>query len=202
MQVSFRYDQTSARLQVDGLPDFSRGQHSGTLGIVSSWTLSFVGLTQLEGKKEHLQALLRVVLPYARHTLSGIDKTFGDALSPVSISSFKDREGHLMKLKSSQKDVEPLEILLDDAELADLVRCLDEMRLDPRVQIKWDVPNDRPLSKRETATKWGYTSRFGQPFLATLAFLAFASILILLPIPQNDYRTTPVLSDTKELENQ
>ena len=41
-----------------------------------------------------------------------------------------DQTNHRLELRSSREGVEPLQLKLDDAELADLVRCLDRLRLD------------------------------------------------------------------------
>ncbi|PHX88213.1 MAG: hypothetical protein CK536_01950, partial [Synechococcus sp. Baikal-G1] len=67
MKLSLRYEQISCRLTVEGYPDVSTGQGSQAIGILTGWTLALAGHTELEGKREHLEALLQVVAPYARH---------------------------------------------------------------------------------------------------------------------------------------
>ncbi len=52
LNLSFRYDQTAVRLQVEGLPDFSAGHGDGILGIISGWRLQLVASPELEGKRE------------------------------------------------------------------------------------------------------------------------------------------------------
>ena len=58
LKLSYRYDQTAARLEVDGLPDFSAGHGDSVIGIVSAWRLQLVGAPELEGKRDHLEALM------------------------------------------------------------------------------------------------------------------------------------------------
>ena len=123
LKLSYRYDQTAARLEVDGLPDFSSGHGDSVIGILSAWRLQLVGAPELEGKRDHLEALMAVVFPYARHQISGVSRPEGWSHHPVSIRPVDG--GHQLELTSSQPDVPPLEIKLDDADLADLLRCLD-----------------------------------------------------------------------------
>jgi len=57
MKLTNRYEQTSCRLQVEGLPDLSAGQGDQTIGILTGFSLDLAGHTELEGKREHLQAM-------------------------------------------------------------------------------------------------------------------------------------------------
>jgi hypothetical protein len=87
-------------------------------------------------------------------------------------------------LRSSQPGVEPLSISLDDAELCDLVRCLDAMRLDQRVQISWPLSSDRPLARRELAERVPLVNRLAPSVLGGGAFLLVAGLVSLLPLPE------------------
>jgi len=183
LKLSYRYDQTAARLKVEGLPDISADHGEGVIGILSTWTLQFVGSPELEGKREHLEAMLSTVLPYARYRLSGVARRCGDDTSPVSLAP-ADGGKHQLELRSSQPGVEPLSITLDDAELADLVRCLDAMRLDPRVQIPWPLSTDRPLARRELAERVPLVKRLAPSVLGGSAFVVVAALVSLLPLPE------------------
>ena len=144
MKQSLRYDQLSCRLQVEGFPDVSSGQGPGGVGIITGWSLQWLGRPEVEGQREHLVALMEAVLPYARHLLSGVARGFGDEQAPVSIGPAPDG-GHSLTLRSSQSGSPSLDLELDDAELADLVRVLDSARLDPRLQLPLKLPQPRPL---------------------------------------------------------
>jgi hypothetical protein len=183
LKLSYRYDQTAARLKVEGLPDISADHGDGVIGILSTWTLQFVGSPELEGKREHLEAMLATVLPYARFRLSGVSRRCGDDASPVSLAPAEDGR-HQLELRSSQPGVEPLSISLDDAELCDLVRCLDAMRLDQRVQISWPLSSDRPLARRELAERVPLVNRLAPSVLGGGAFLLVAGLVSLLPLPE------------------
>ena len=200
LNLSFRYDQTAVRLQVEGLPDFSAGHGDGALGILSGWRLQLVGSPELEGKREHLQALMAAVLPYSRHRISGVSRAFADETSVVVISPVGDR--HQLLLRSSQPNVPPLTLNLDDAELADLVRCLDELRLDSRVQVHWQLPNDYPLPRQELAERVPLGQRLGAPLIGGAALVLIAGLGLLLPVPRNpDGTLSPATPNAPELQS-
>ena len=162
MKQTLQYDQLSCRLRVDGLPDVSVGQGAGALGIITGWSLQWAGRPVLEGRKEHLLALMQVVLPYARYLISGVPRRFGADPTPVEIGPNPGR-GHLLLLRSSQADTPPLQLELDDAELADLVRVLDQLRLDPRLQLPLELPSPLPLRARELLERRPLAQRLAAP---------------------------------------
>ena len=163
MKQSLVFDQLSCRLQVEGLPDVSVGQNGTALGIITGWSLQWLGRPLLEGRREHLQALMQVVLPYARHLISGVRREFSVPGEPVDIGPHPEG-GHRLLLRSSQPDTPPLEVRLDDAELADLVRVLDLLRLDPRLQLPLAVPDPVPLGPRELLERTRCTGVWRPPW--------------------------------------
>lgn len=180
MKLSTRYEQTSCRLLLEGLPDLSAGQSDGSLGILTGFTLSLAGRTELEGNREHLQALMAVVMPYARHLISGQPRPFGLASQPVALHPTE--AGHRLELRSSQPDTPPLSLVLDDAELADLVRCLDQLLLDPRLAVPFQLEAPRPLRRGELLRRQPLARRLAAPAAGVGALLLAAGLLALLPI--------------------
>jgi hypothetical protein len=189
MKQSLRYDQLSCRLQVEGFPDVSTGQGPNGVGIITGWTLQWLGRPEVEGQREHLEALMDVVYPYARHLLSGVSRAFGDAQAPVGIAPAA-AGGHTLTLRSSQSGIPSLSLSIDDAELADLVRVLDSVRFDPRLQLRLTLAEPRPLRSRELAERLPLTRRLAAPVggLAAVGLLALLSLLI--PPPPRQAPTT------------
>jgi hypothetical protein len=181
LKLSYRYDQTASRLEVDGLPDFSAGHGDSVIGILSAWRLQLVGAPELEGKREHLEALMAVVLPYARHQISGVSRAEGWSQHPVSIRPVEG--GHQLELTSSQPDVPPLEIKLDDADLADLLRCLDAIRADDRVAISWPEVVNHPLSRRELVERVPLVRRLAAPVFGGVALVVVGLMAMVIPLP-------------------
>lgn len=184
MKRSLAYDQQSCQLRVEGLPDLSAGHGGGELGILTGWTLRWAGRPELEGQRSHLEALIAVVQPYARHLVSGLRRSFGDEAGPVWIGPAAAGSGHLLRLVSGQSGNPSLDLELDDAELADLVRVLDQLRLDPRVKVPLAVPSPRPLRSGELSGRIPIQRRLAAP-VGGVAVLALATALaVLLPPPQ------------------
>jgi hypothetical protein len=202
MKLSYRYEQTSCRLRLDGLPDLSAGHGADVIGILSGWELDLVGHPTLEGKREHLEALMRTVLPYARHLVSSVPRPVGSAEDPVQMQPIeaaarqgqRNRPAHRLRLSSSQPDTRPLELSFDDAELADLVRCLDQLRLDPRVQLGFTLPPDRPLPRREILERVPLRQRLAAPAAGLAALAITAALGLMVPLP----RRTPAPAATPD----
>jgi hypothetical protein len=184
VKQTVRYDQLSCRLQLEGLPDVSAGQEADRIGILSGWSLSWAGRPQLEGRREHLLALMQVVLPYARLLISGVRRPQGqDGALPVQIGPLENG-GHQLMLRSSQPDTQPLTIELDDAELADLVRVLDQARLDGRLALTWELPEPEPLRAREVLDRQPILQRLAAPLGGAVAMAMVAALAWMLPTPR------------------
>ena len=184
LKNTYRYEQTAALLVVEGYPDLSADQANDSIGILSSWRLQLVAAPELEGTREHLEALMAVVMPYARHQLSGVGRRFATDQGFVVVSPAGDR--HHLELRSSRDGVEPLKLLLDDAELCDLVRVLDRVRLDQRIHLSWQLPADQPLARHELVERIPLRRRFGPPLLGGLALAASALVALVLPLPNTE----------------
>ena len=200
MKQTLAYSQQSCLLKLEGFPDVSAGHSPDTLGIITNWTLDWAGRPQLEGRLDHLVALINVVLPYARYLMSGLARPFGTPTQPVEIAPAGPGQ-HLLVLRSGQSGVGPLEVHLDDAELADLVRVLDSLRLDPRLHLQPPLPQPiaQPLRRRELRQAEPLAQRLAAPLggLAALVLTAGLSSLAPLPAPaplrpaNNAATTTP-----------
>ncbi|MEB3318066.1 MAG: DUF4335 domain-containing protein [Cyanobacteriota bacterium] len=173
----------ACRLRVEGFPDVSCGQGSDAVGIITGWTLDWLGHPQLEGRRDHLQALMATILPYARHLLSGVSRPMGGEEDPVRIAP-DSQGGHHIRLRSGEPDTPPLDLHLDDAELADLVRVLDQCRLDPRLQLPLTVPRAVPLPARELRHRLPLRRRLAAPVGGLAALAVAAGLTSLLPAPR------------------
>ena len=180
INLLYRFDQNSSSLELAGMPDVSKGDSENTIGIISSWTLKIIGSPALEGEKQHLENLMQVILKYTRSYISGIRKSFTSSKNIVTITPFG--VNHKLLLNSTKKDVKSLEIILDDAELSDLTRCLDLLRFDSRFNIDWDINLDIPFSKKYYHTNLNKTKNKHYLLYSIFIFLFSSSLLLLLPI--------------------
>ncbi|WP_269610372.1 DUF4335 domain-containing protein [Prochlorococcus marinus] len=179
INLSYRFDQNSSSLEISGMPDVSNGDSEDTIGILSSWTLKIIGSPVLEGEKDHLDNLMQVILQYSRSYISGIRKTFISNKKIVKLSPFGI--SHKLLLNSTKEGVKPLEIILDDSELSDLTRCLDLLRFDPRFNIKWDIKQEKPFSKRYILTNISNSKKNFNFIYALILFLLTSSLLVFIP---------------------
>ena len=196
INLSYRFDQDSSSLQLSGMPDVSNGDSDETIGILSSWTLRIIGSPVLEGEKEHLDNLMEVIVQYSRSYISGVRKTFISNKKIVTISPFGI--SHKLLLKSSRKEVKPLEIILDDAELSDLTRCLDLLRFDSRFNIRWDIHDEKRLSKKNILDTVKNYKNYSNFFYSLLVFLSTSLVLLFVPI-NNNYEYMETTNKTKYL---
>ena len=183
INLSYRFSQNSSSLEIAGMPDVSNGDSEDTIGILSSWTLKIIGSPLLEGEKEHLDNLMEVILQYSRSYISGIRKTFISYNNIVTIAPLG--VDHKLLLKSTKKGVKPLEIILDDSELADLTRCLDLLRFDNRFNISWNIKLDKPFRKRYIISNLRKSTRNVNLFYSLIIFILFSGFLLLIPINNN-----------------
>jgi hypothetical protein len=126
---------------------------------------------------------MNAVLPYARHQLSGVGLRFGGDGGFVSIGPMNSGTGHQLELRSSREGVEPLQIKLDDADLADLVHCLDRLRLDERVKLTWTIPTDQALKRHQLVDRIPLQRRLAAPVLGGFALAASVAVALLQPLP-------------------
>tara|TARA_B100000945_G_scaffold194800_1_gene156497 strand:+ start:502 stop:1110 length:609 start_codon:yes stop_codon:yes gene_type:complete len=179
INLSYRFDQDSSSLEIAGMPDVSNGDSEDTIGILSSWTLKIIGSPLLEGEKEHLENLMQVILQYSRSYVSGFRKSFVSNKKIVTISPLGF--SHKLLLNSTKKGVKPLEIILDDSELSDLTRCLDLLRFDPRFNIRWDVDQEIPFSKRYILNNVHNSKKNFNFFYGLILFLFTSTLLLFVP---------------------
>ena len=180
INLSYRFVQNSSSLEIFGMPDVSNGDSDSTIGIISSWTLKIIGLPLLEGKKEHLEYLMQVILDYSRSYISGIRKSFISNKNIISITPFGTK--HKLLLNSTREGVKPLELVLDDAELSDLTRCLDLLRFDDRFRINWDIKLDLPFTRKYIYKNINKSTRNYNLFYSFFIFLFSSCLLLLIPI--------------------
>ena len=179
INLTYKFDQDSSSLQLAGIPDVSNGDTATTIGILSSWTLKIIGSPQLEGEKEHLDCLMQVILKYSRSYVSGIRKTYTSYKNIVTISPLGST--HKLLLKSTKEGVNPLEIILDDSELSDLTRCFDLLRYDPRLNVRWDINQEKPFSKKYILANVPNSNNNSNFLYALIIFLISSSLLLFIP---------------------
>jgi len=188
-KLKLQFEESSCRLELTGLPDVSASPSDAStatagqrLSILTGWELNLGQRAALQGKLEHLQALVAAVQPYVRHLVSNHPCPQGDPNSPVCLEP--RGRGHRLQLRSSQANTKPLDLQLDDAELADLTQCLDQMLQDPRLGITLPLAAPPPLRRREQPRRKGAATGWAAPAAALGALLITAGLAMVIPLPE------------------
>ncbi len=199
LRLNYQYDRNSVRLIIQGLPDLSLGQSAEQIGILSTWKLDLVGYPTLEGNLEHLQILISTITQYTRYYLSGFRKTFGELDGPVQIRPIT--KGHLIILRSSKENIEPLEVKIDDAELVDLIYCLDSLRYDKRVLVDWNIVINQPKRLKHKLNYFYLITQLSSPILGLLSLVLTIFLFTIIYDPKTEYNYGPknVGTDKKSL---
>tara|TARA_Y100001968_G_scaffold324086_1_gene362777 strand:- start:988 stop:1599 length:612 start_codon:yes stop_codon:yes gene_type:complete len=199
INLSYKFDQDSSSIELAGMPDVSNGDTKDTIGILFSWKLKIIGAPLLEGEKDHLDNLMQVILQYSRSYISGIRKTYVSNKNIVVISPFGFN--HKLLLKSTKKGIKPLEIILDDSELADLTKCLDHLIFDPRINIKWNINEERPFYSNYIRNSVVKTKKSSNFFYSLFIFIFISTCLSFIPT-NNQYELKDNNNDANTLPNQ
>ncbi len=185
MQLNLSFTEGFAKIDIIGIPDHSLGQGPDTIGILLLWRLNLIGYSVLEGKKDNLDNFLYVVYTYARYCIGGTDQSVSDHSNSITMS--RHVRGHEIKLISKQKSIDPLSLVLDDAEFSDLIKCLDHISSNKRIAIKWDIPLFKSLSEKQLRPKLFVLSKFLYPLTGSALLVAASSLLFLVsPTFRND----------------
>ena len=180
INLSYAFNQNSCSLELSGMPDVSNGDSELTIGILNKWSLRIIGSPLMEGEKEHLDNLMKVILQYSRSYISGIRRTFISNKNIVTISPLGIK--HKLILNSTREGVKPLEIILDDSELSDLTRCLDLLRFDSRFNIAWDITLDKPYTKSYILSNLKRSRNVLNILYSFIIFLSSSLLLLMIPI--------------------
>ena len=65
MQNKLSFHQSSASLEITGLPDYSNNENKDQISIISQWKLTIVDKPLIEGKIEHLGPIMDAFYIYS-----------------------------------------------------------------------------------------------------------------------------------------
>ena len=65
MQNKLSFHQSSASLEIIGLPDYSNNENKDQISIISQWKLTIIDKPLIEGKFEHLEPIMNAFYTYS-----------------------------------------------------------------------------------------------------------------------------------------
>jgi len=177
MQNKLSFHQSSVRLEIIGLPDYSNNENKDQISIISQWKLTIVDKPLIEGKIEHLGPIMDAFYIYSNLLIKNEIPIYESKLIDIKADNLNI---HNIVLKSSKANVKPLVLKLGNSLLSDTINCFDQLNESPNVRIKkTDIPIKIPKKlKFGLNNKVKFFNFFMPPFFAICSLILFSSSFI------------------------
>ena len=144
LQNKYTFTQSSAELEIVGLPDYSKSDSEKKISIISKWKLSIIDQPDIEGGLDHLKLILQSFYKYSSLIILGKEEKLESKLIDINL----DEDGlHNLLLKSTKPQVKPLKLKLGNAEFTDVLNCFDQ--LNQSENISFDFQTISPVYKKQ-----------------------------------------------------
>ena len=177
MQNKLSFHQSSASLEIIGLPDYSNNENKDQISIISQWKLFIVDKPLIEGKIEHLGPIMDAFYIYSNLLIKNEIPIYESKLIDIKADNLHI---HNIVLKSSKPNVKPLVLKIGNSLLSDTINCFDQLNESPKVRIKKiDIPTNIPNKLRFGLNKKvRFINFFIPPFIAICSLILFSSSFI------------------------
>ena len=177
MQNKLSFHQSSASLEIIGLPDYSNNENKDQISIISQWKLTIIDKPLIEGKIEHLEPIMNAFYIYSNLLIKNKIPLYESKLINIKAENLHT---HNIVLKSSKPNVKPLILKIGNSLLSDTINCFDQLNESPKVRIKnTDLNNN--ISKN---IRFGFNNKVKlfnfimPPFIAICSLILFSSSFI------------------------
>ena len=171
IQNKYTFNQSSAELEIFGLPDYSNNDNEKKISIISKWKLSIIDQPDIEGSLDHLKLILQSFYKYSSLILSGREEKLESKLIDISL----DDDGlHNLLLKSTKPQVKPLKLKLGNAEFTDVLNCFDQLK--QCKDISFNFKTITPVYKKKSFTLRNKNKLKNILYPPLLAFLSISLI--------------------------
>ena len=176
-QNKLSFHQSSASLEVIGLPDYSNNENKDQISIISQWKLTIVDKPLIEGKIEHLGPIMDAFYIYSNLLIKNEIPIYESKLIDIKADNLHI---HNIVLKSSKPNVKPLVLKIGNSLLSDTINCFDQLNESPKVRIKkTDISINIPKKLRFGLNKKvNFFNFFIPPFIAICSLILFSSYFI------------------------
>jgi len=177
LQNKLSFHQSSASLEIIGLPDYSNNENKDQISIISQWKLTIVDKPLIEGKIEHLGPIMDAFYVYSNLLIKNEIPIYESKLIDIKADNLNI---HNIVLKSSKANVKPLVLKIGNSLLSDTINCFDQLNESPKVRIKKiDIPTNMPKKLRLGLNKKVKFFNFIMPpFIAICSLILFSSSFI------------------------
>ena len=144
LQNKYTFTQSSAELEIVGLPDYSKSDSERKISIISKWKLSIIDQPDIEGGLDHLKLILQSFYKYSSLIILGKEEKLESKLIDINL----DEDGlHNLLLKSTKPQVEPLKLKLGNAEFTDVLNCFDQLKQSENISFNFQTIS--PVYKKQ-----------------------------------------------------
>ena len=144
LQNKYTFTQSSAELEIVGLPDYSKSDSEKKISIISKWKLSIIDQPDIEGGLDHLKLILQSFYQYSSLIILGKEEKLESKLIDINL----DEDGlHNLLLKSTKPQVEPLKLKLGNAEFTDVLNCFDQLNQSENISFNFQTIS--PVYKKQ-----------------------------------------------------
>ena len=185
MQNKLLFHQSSVSLEIIGLPDYSNNENKDQISIISQWKLTIIDRPLIEGKIEHLGAIMNAFYIYSNLLIKNEIPLYESKLIDIKAENL---HSHKIVLKSSKSDVKPLTIKIGNSLFSDTINCFDQLNESSKVRIKKNVVSNN-ISKK---VRFGLNNKVKfinfiiPPFFAICSLILFSSPFIYFYNPVED----------------
>ena len=177
MQNKLSFHQSSASLQIIGLPDYSNNENKDQISIISQWKLTIVDKPLIEGKIEHLGPIMDAFYIYSNLLIKNEIPIYESKLIDIKAENLHI---HSIVLKSSKPNVKPLVLKIGNSLLSDTINCFDQLNESPKVRIKKTDIHTKVTKKFRFGLnkKIKFFNFFIPPFIAICSLILISSSFI------------------------
>ena len=185
MQNKLSFHQSSASLEIIGLPDYSNNENKDQISIISQWKLNIIDKPLIEGKIEHLGPIMDAFYIYSNLLIKNEIPIYESKLIDIKADNLYI---HNIVLKSSKSNVKPLIFKIGNSLLLDTINCFDQLNESSKVRIKkTGVSNNIPKKlKFGLNNKVKFFNFILPPFIAIFSLILFSSTFIYFYNPVED----------------
>ena len=174
LQNKYKFNQSSAELEIFGLPDYSNNDNNENISIISNWKLSIINFPEIEGNVDHLKSVIKAFYKCAALSLLDLDEKIESELIDLNLD---ENGGYIITLKSTKPNVEPLKLKIGYAEFSDIINCFDQLKNFNKIKIDFyeflpDIKKRNLLS----IDKNKISCTLVPPFLALFSIFVFTLI--------------------------
>ena len=186
MQNKLSFHQSSASLEIIGLPDYSNNENKDQISIISQWKLTIVDKPLIEGKIEHLGPIMDAFYIYSNLLIKNEIPIYESKLIDIKAENLLL---HNIVLKSSKPNVKPLILKIGNSLLSDTINCFDQLNESSKVRIKKTLVVKDNFPKKLNSTfnnKIKFFNFLITPIISICSLVIFSATLIYFYNPVED----------------